>query len=160
MQVQGGGNRVRLFRLEIDIAEVANAVTDQVVHDGSHRPGIALAEVGRAHLARHAEFEVAIGVRRAAGERCQLPVVVGTFAVLGVARGGILLLVVHHHSHAIRVLVVAPNIASVRLDPFIARTEQGQPLRVDARLLLAEQPEAVARAIVDVVEGAGPHHRT
>ena len=79
---------------------------------------------------------------------------------LRIEGGGILLLVIHHHSHAVGGRVVAPNIAGIRLDPFIARTEQGQPLRIEARLPLPEQPEAIARTVVDVVEGARPHGRS
>ncbi len=47
--VEGHRDRVCLLRLEIDISDVAIAVTDEVVHDRCHgpgRPGVALVQVG------------------------------------------------------------------------------------------------------------------
>ena len=59
--VKGGGQGCGLFWLEVGVADIAVTVANKVVHDRHHiggGPGITLIQIGRAHLARQAKFDV------------------------------------------------------------------------------------------------------
>jgi len=147
--VQRGRERMGGFVLQIRIAEVAVAITDEVVHLLRHhagRPGIALVQIGRAGLHRVAELDAAGVVRGIARDRRHVPVVVGLAAIARVEGAG----VVHHH-------VVTLHLAGVGRHPLVARADQGHPPRIEVALPLAEHAGPIALAVVDVLEGVGCH---
>ena len=76
--------------------------------------------------------------------------------VLGIKGSGINYLI----AHCIGGSAVALNIAGIGLDVFVTNAEQGGPLGIKAGLKFTKQGGAVALAVVDVVEGAGPHAAT
>ena len=78
------------LRLEINITHIAITITSHVVHDRCHRPGrpgVAFVEVGRAHLACQAEFDIQIGIMLVASQSRSVPVVVALTAVTGIEGG-------------------------------------------------------------------------
>ncbi len=153
---QGGG----FFWLEIGVADVAVAVADEVVHHRGHRPGapgIALVEAGRAGGVAQAHREILRGSKRPARQQRGIDMGVGARAVDGVERRGVAQLVVHHRAHAIAVGIAVhrPGIGAHALHP---QPRQGLPFRAELLLPFAPHADAVALAVVDVEEGAGPHH--
>src|SRR3569623_60028 len=154
--VGGKAQRVRHLRLEVEVADIAVAVADEVVHDRRHGPGgpgVAFVQIGRAGLLREARLVGLRGIRGITRQRGQIPVAVGPAVILAVEAGAIDELVAHAHAAG----AVARGIARIHPARLVTQSQQAGPLRREARLPFAEEGVAVAPAVVDVPEGARRH---
>ena len=141
VQVGRHADRVRHLRFQVEVADVAVAVADEVVHDHRHaarRPGVALVEVGRPGLSSPAGDVGLPGIGREPNESGRVPVVVRPAPVGGVELGRLGEVLGHHVG-----VVVALHRPGVRADRVATQPQLGRPLPVPARLPLREDPEAV-----------------
>ena len=160
MPVAADTQRVGHFRLQVRIAQVAVAVTQEVVHTCGHGvggPWIALVQAGRTGLASHAHFVAMTLGRFIAGQRAEVPVTVMPPATDGIEGRRI----VRPGGQA----VIAPHRTGVGTHLRVPQPDDAAPASIPAALPFGIGAQPVATPVVDVPEvvrrhpTAGPDRR-
>ena len=139
MQVDRAAEGVGHLRLQIDVADVAIAVADEIVHQRRHRirrPHVALVEIRRPRLPGESRLETDHCVRRVSKRRRQIQVEVGPLAISRVEGRCIGRPDLHG-------VVVALHGSRIGSHEITANPEQAGPLGAPARLPFAVDAEAI-----------------
>ena len=158
VQVEGHRCSERALRRQRQVADVAIAVADEVVHDRGHGPGRPredFVQPGRTHLAGEAVGDVHAIRDRLAQDRGGIPVAIRACPVRRVEQRRIAHLPGTHH---VARGVVALHRAGIHPHALVAHAELRGPARVEVVFPLGVGRAAVALAVADVPERARPHH--